>query len=84
MTEGTGHARDCTTRHPRFERRSTRADLVRGGDLQQSVQTALIDFRETEEFDSKFPTFTPTDRGGLDRDGGPKFGRPDEDSYRGT
>ena len=67
-TEGAGHTRHCTTLNPRIGQRSTRVDLVRGGDLQQSVQAALIDLREAEKFDSKLPAFTPTDCGGLDRD----------------
>ena len=69
VTEGAGHARYCTTLKPRIGQRSTLADLVCGGDLQQSVQAALIDLREAEEFDSELPTFTPTDRGGLDCNG---------------
>ena len=81
-TEGAGHAYHCTTLNPRIGQRSTRADLVRGDDLQQSVQAALIDLREAEEFDSKLPTSTPTDRSGLDRDGRTQIGRPDEDSHR--
>jgi len=82
VAEGTDHDQHCTTLNPRIVQRSTRADLVRGGDLQQSVQTALIDLRETEEFDSELPTFTPTNRGGLDRNGRAQIGRPDEDSHR--
>ena len=81
-TEGAGHTRHCTTLNPRIGQRSTRADLVRGGDLQQAVQAALIDLREAEEFDSELPTFTPTDCGGLDRNGRTQIGRPDEDSHR--
>ena len=69
VAEGTGHARHCTMVNARIGQRSTRADLGRGGDLQQSVQAALIELREAEEFDSELPTFTPTDRGGLDRNG---------------
>ena len=69
VAEGTGHARHCTMVNARIGQRSTRADLGRSGDLQQSVQAALIDLREAEEFDSELPTFTPTDRGGLDRNG---------------
>jgi hypothetical protein len=68
----------------RIGRRSTRADLGRGGDLQQSVQAALIELREAEEFDSELPTFTPTDRGGLDRNGRTQISRLDEDSHRWT
>ena len=41
-----------------------------------------FDLREAEEFDPKLPTLTPTDRGGLDRDGRTQIGRPDEDSHR--
>ena len=82
VAEGTGHARHCTTLNPRIRQRSTRADLVGGDDLQQSVQAALIDFREAEEFDSELPTFGPTNRGGLDRSGRAQIGRPDEDSHR--
>jgi hypothetical protein len=37
VAEGTGHARHCTTLNPRIGQRSTLADLMRGGDLQQSV-----------------------------------------------
>jgi hypothetical protein len=55
---------------------------VGGGDLQQSVQAMLIDFREVEEFDSKLATLTPTDRGGFDRNGRTQIGLPDEDSHR--
>ena len=69
VTERAGHARDYTTVNLRIGQRSTRADLVRGGDLQQSVQAALIDLREAEEFDSELPPFTPTDCGGLDCNG---------------
>ena len=69
VAEGTGgHARHCTMVNARIGQRSTRADLGRGGDLQQSVQASLIDFREAKEFDSKLPTFTPSDCGGLDCD----------------
>ena len=82
VTEGAGHARYCTTLNPRIGQQSSRADLVRGGDLQQSVQATLIDLREAEEFDSELPTFTPTDRGGLDRNGRTQIGLPDEDSHR--
>ena len=82
VAEGTSHARHCTTLNPRIGQRSTLVDLVRGGDLQQSVQAALIDLREAEEFDSKLPTFTPTDRSGLDRNGRTQIARPDEDSHR--
>ena len=74
VAEGTGHARHCTTLNPRIGQRSTLADLVRGGNLQQSVQAALIDLREAEEFDPKLPTFTPTDRGGLNRNGRTQIG----------
>ena len=82
VTEGTGHVRHCTTLNPRIGQRSTRVDLLRGGDLQQSVQAALIDFREAEEFDSELPTFTPTDRGGFDCNGRTQIGPPDEDPHR--
>ena len=82
VTEGAGHARHCTTVNARIGQRSTRADLGRGGDLQQSVQAALIDLREAKEFDSELPAFTPTDRGGLNRNGRTQIGRPDEDSHR--
>jgi hypothetical protein len=68
--------------NPRIGQRLTWADLVRGGHLQQSVQAALIDLREVEKFDSKLPTSTPTNRGGLDRNGRAQIGRPDEDSHR--
>ena len=43
VAEGTGHARHCTTLNPRIGQLSARADLMCGGDLQQSVQAALID-----------------------------------------
>ena len=69
VTEWAGHARDCTTVNLRIGRRSTRADLVCGGNLQQSVQAALIDLREAEKFDSELSPFTPTDCGGLDCNG---------------
>ena len=82
MAEGAGHARHYTMVNARFGQRSTRANLGRGGDLQQSVQAALIHLREAEEFDSELPTLTPTDRGGLDRNGRTQIGRSDEDSHR--
>ena len=81
VTEGTGHARHYTMVNTRIGQRSTLADLGRSGDLQQPVQMALIDLREAEEFDSKLPTLTPTDRGGLDRNGRTQIGRPDEYSH---
>ena len=37
MTEGAGHARDYTTVNLRIGQWSTRADLLRSGDLQQSA-----------------------------------------------
>ena len=82
VAEGTGHARHYTTVNPRISQRSTRAELVCGGDLQQSVQAALIDLREAEEFESELPSLTPTDRGGFNRNGRTKISRPDEDSHR--
>ena len=82
VAEGTGHACHCTTLNQRIGQRSARANLVCGSDLQQSVQAALIDLRKAEEFDSKLPTLTPTDLGGLNRDGRTQLGRPDEDSHR--
>ena len=39
------------------------------GSLSPSVQAALIDLREAEEFDTELPSLTPTDRGGFDRNG---------------
>ena len=45
------------------------------------MEAALIDLREAEEFDAELPTFAPTDRGGLDRNGRTQIGRPDEDSH---
>jgi hypothetical protein len=69
VTEGADHTRHCTTLNPKIGQRSTRADLEGGGDLQQSVQAALIDLREAEEFDAELPAFTPTNRGGLDGNG---------------
>ncbi len=82
VAEGTGHARHYTMANTRIGERSTRADLGRSSDLQQPVQAALVDLREAEEFDSELPTFTPTNRGGLDRNGRTQIGRPDEDSHR--
>jgi len=46
------------------------------------MQAPLIELRETEKFDSELPTFTPTDCGGLDRNGRTQISRPDEDSHR--
>ena len=37
VTEGADHARHCTTLNPRIDQWLTRADLMCGGDLQQSV-----------------------------------------------
>jgi len=45
------------------------------------MEAALIDLREAEEFDAELPTFAPTDRGGLDRNGRTQIGRPNEDSH---
>jgi hypothetical protein len=80
--EGAGHARYDTILNLRIGQGSAWADLVRGGDLQQSVQAALIDLREAKEFDSKLPTCTPTDCGGFDCDGRTQIGRSDKDSHR--
>ena len=81
-TEWAGHTRHCTTLNPRIGQRSTLGDVVRGRDVQQSVQAALIDLREAEKFDPEFPAHTPTNRSGLDGNGRTQIRRPDENSHR--
>jgi hypothetical protein len=43
VAEGTDHARHCTMMNARNGQRLTRADLGRSGELQQTMQAALID-----------------------------------------
>jgi len=68
--------------NPRIGQRSTLVDLLRGCDVQQSVKATLIDLREAEKFDAKFPAFAPTNRGRLDGNWGTQICRPDKNPHR--
>lgn len=82
VAEGADHAWHCTMVNARIGQRSTLGGVVSGRDVQQSLQAALIDLRETEKFDAELPASTPTNRGGLDGNGRTQIGRPDENSHR--
>ena len=81
-TERACHTRHCTMLNPKIGQRSTLVDLLRGCDVQQSVKAALIDLREAEKFDPKFPALAPTNRGRLDGNRRTQIRRPDENSHR--
>lgn len=69
-TQGTDHAQNFTmTSEPDDELAGP--DLTHRAGLKQPAEAVVIDFRNTDEFDSEFTMLAPTDCGRFDRDGRP-------------
>lgn len=60
------------------------ADLVARSCLQQTVQSILIEFGQTEKLDTELAVFTPSDGGGFDRNRRTQVGGANENSDSGT
>lgn len=52
------------------------SEEARGGDIQQSLQSVVIELREVQEFDAELAMIRPPDRRGLDCNRRPYFHGP--------